>query len=81
MIFLSYLANNPAWISRCQTIRWNISCYNASCTNHTPFSYGDTTANNHIRCQPAIIFYSYWFRIFKIIKTAIFSFSDIAFFG
>lgn len=80
MIFLSYLANNPAWISRCQTIGWNISCYNASCTNHTPFSYGDTTANDHIRCQPAIIFYSDWLRIFKIIKTSIFSLSDIAFF-
>ena len=80
MIFLSYLANNPAWISRCQTIGWNISCYNASCTNYTPFSYGNTTTYNYIRCQPTIIFYSYWFRIFKIIKTTIFSLSDIAFF-
>lgn len=55
MIFLSYLANNPAWISRCQTIGWNISCYNASCTNHTPFSYGDTTANNYIRYKTLYI--------------------------
>ena len=48
MIFLSYFANDPAWISNCQTIRWDIFCYNTPCTNYTSFSYGNTTANNHI---------------------------------
>ena len=80
MIFLSYLANNPAWISSCQTIGRNISRHNTSCSYDTSLPYGYTTTNNHIGCQPAIIFYSYWFRIFKIIKTTIFSLSDIAFF-
>lgn len=80
MIFFSYFANNPAWISGCQTIWWYISCHNTSCTNYAPFSYGNAATNNHIRCQPAIIFYGYWFRILKIIRTAIFSFSYITFF-
>ena len=57
MILLAYFTDNPAWISSSKTIGWNISCHNASRSNHTPFSYGNTTANNHIRCQPAIIFY------------------------
>jgi len=77
MIFLSYFANDPAWISNCQTIRRDIFCYNTPCTNYTSLSYGNTTANNHIGCQPTIIFYRYWLRIFKIIKTSIFSFPKL----
>ena len=68
MIFFSYFANNPAWISSSQTIWRNIPCHNTSCSYYTSLSYGNTTTNNHIGCQPAIIFYSNWFRIFKIIK-------------
>ena len=79
MIFFSYFANNPAWISSSQTIWRNIPCHNTSCSYYTSLSYGNTATNNHIGCQPAIIFYSNWFRLFKIIKASIFSFSDITF--
>ena len=74
MIFFSYFANNPAWISSSQTIWRNIPCHNTSCSYYTFLSYGNTTTNNHIGCQPAIIFYSNWFLLFKIIKASIFSF-------
>ena len=60
MIFFSYFANNPAWISGSQTIWRNIPCHNTSCSYYTSLSYGNTTTNNHIGCQPAIIFYSNW---------------------
>ena len=60
MIFFSYFANNPAWISGSQTIWRNVPCHNTSCSYYTSLSYGNTTTNNHIGCQPAIIFYSNW---------------------
>ena len=52
-------------------------CHNTSCSYYASLPYGNTTTNNHIGCQPAIIFYSDRLRILKSIKAAIFSFPDI----
>ena len=77
LIFFGYFANNTAWVAGRQAIRRNISGHNTSCSYDASLPYGNTTTNNHIGCQPAIIFYSDRLRILKSIKAAIFSFPDI----
>ena len=79
MVLLGYLADDPAGISGSQTIGWDVSCHNTSCSDHTAFSDGNAATNHYVGCQPAIILYSDGPGIFQIINASIFSLLDIPF--
>ena len=49
-IFLGYLADDPAGISGSQTIGWDVSCHNTSCSDHTAFSDGNAATNHYVGC-------------------------------
>ena len=80
MVLLGYLADDPAGISGSQTIGWDVSCHNTSCSDHTAFSDGNAATNHYVGCQPAIILYGDGPGIFQIINASIFSLLDIPFF-
>ena len=79
-IFFADFPNDPTWIPSGETIGRDVACHNTSCTDHTALSDRDTTTDNYIRSQPAIILDRDRLRLFKIINTAVFSRPHITFF-
>ena len=61
-------------------MRRNISCYNTPGTDNRTLSDRHASTDDHIGCQPTIVFNDDRFGVFQIIEATVISLSEIAFF-